>query len=98
VTAARTPKYESIFHNKICDWDLIATIQDLIVRWCKGIALSFHWVKGHADRIDNPLTRDERLNIEADIQVDVIRAQARGTIAARPNFPHWGIEEASLFI
>jgi hypothetical protein len=98
VTAARRPKSESIFHNTICDWDLIATIQDLIVRWCKGIALSFHWVKGHADRIDRPLTRDERLNIEADIQADAIRAQARGTIVARPNFPHWDIEAASLFI
>jgi hypothetical protein len=88
VTAARRPKSESIFHNTRCDWDLIATIQDLIVRWCKGIALSFHWVKGHADGIDLPLTRDERLNIVADIQADVIRAQARGTIAARPNCPH----------
>jgi hypothetical protein len=73
-------------------------IQDLIVRWCKGIALSFHWVKGHADRIDSPLTRDERLNIEADIQADVIRSQVSGTIAARPNCPHWDIEAASLFI
>jgi hypothetical protein len=72
VTAARRPKSESIFQNTRCDWDLIATIQDLIVRWCKGIALSFHWVKGHADRINHPLTRDERLNIEADIQADVI--------------------------
>jgi hypothetical protein len=72
VTAARRPKSESIFHNTICDWDLIATIQDLIVRWCNGIALSFHWVKGHADRIDLSLTRDERLNIEAGIQADVI--------------------------
>jgi hypothetical protein len=98
VTAARRPKSESIFHNTICDWDLIATIQDLIARWCTGISLSFHWVKGQADQIDRPLTRDERLNIEADIQADVIRAQARGTIAARPTCPHWEIEEASLFI
>jgi hypothetical protein len=98
VTAARQPKSESIFHNTRCDWDLIVMIQDLIVRWCKGIALSFHWVKGHADRIDRPLTRDERLKIEADIQSDVIRGQARGTIAARPNCPHWDIEAASLLI
>jgi hypothetical protein len=98
VNAARRPKSESIFHNTRCDWDLIATIQDLIVRWYKGIALSFHWVKGHADRIDRPLTRDERLNIEADIQADVIRAQACGPLAARPNFPHWDIEASSLFI
>jgi hypothetical protein len=59
---------------------------------------SFHWVKGHADRIYRPLTRDERLNIEADMQVDVIRAQSRGPIAARPNCPHWDIKAASLFI
>jgi hypothetical protein len=88
LTAARRPKSKSIFHNTKCDWDLIVTIQDLIVRWCKGIAFSFHWVKGHTDRIDRPLTRDERLNIEADIQADAIRAQACGTIAARPNCPH----------
>jgi hypothetical protein len=48
--------------------------------------------------MDRPLTRDERLNIEADIQADAIRAQARGTIVTRPNCPHWDIEEASLFI
>jgi hypothetical protein len=94
VNAARRPTSESIFHNTRCDWDLIAMIQDLIVLWCKGIALSFHWVKGHADRIDLPLTRDERLNIEADIHTNVIRTQPRGTIAARPNCPHWDIEEA----
>jgi hypothetical protein len=98
VTAARRPKSESIFHTTRCDRDLVATIQDLIVRWCKGITLSFHWVKGHADRIDRPLTRDQRLNIEADMQADVIRAQARGPLAARPNCPHWDIEAASLFI
>jgi hypothetical protein len=98
VTAARRPTSEIIFHNTRCDWDLIATIQDLIVRWCKGIALSFHWVKGHAYLIDRPLTRYERLIIEADIQSDVIRAQTRGPIAAHPNCPHWDIEAASLFI
>jgi hypothetical protein len=98
VTAGRRPTSESIFHNTKCDWDLIVTIQDLIARWCKGIAFSFHWVKGHADLIDLPLTRDERLTIEAYIQADSIHAQACGKIAARTNCPHWDIEEASLFI
>jgi hypothetical protein len=32
------------------------------------------------------------------MQADAIRAQACETIAARPNCPHWDIEEASLFI
>jgi hypothetical protein len=98
VTVGRRPKSKSIFHNTKCDWDLIVTIQDLIARWCKGVAFSFHWVKVHADRIDRPLKRDEILNIEADLQADAIRAQACGTIAVRPNCPHWDIEEASLFI
>jgi hypothetical protein len=74
------------------------TIQDLIVRWCNGIAFSFHWVKGHADLIYRPLTRDERLNIEADLQADAVRAQACGPIVARPNCAHWDIQEASLSI
>jgi hypothetical protein len=98
VTAARRPKSESIFHNTKCDWDLIVTIQDLFMRWCNGIAFSSHWVKGHADLIDHPLTRDKRLNIEADLQADVIRAQARGPITAQSNCAHWDIEEASLLI
>jgi hypothetical protein len=63
VTAARRPTSEIIFHNTKCDWDLIVTIQDRIARWCKGIAFSFHWVKGNADCIDCPLTRYERLNM-----------------------------------
>jgi hypothetical protein len=70
------------------------TIQDFIVRWCNGIAFSFHWVKGHAYLIDRPLTRNERLKIETDLQADVVGAQARGPIAARPNCVHWDIEEA----
>jgi hypothetical protein len=67
LTAARRPKSESIFHNTKCDWDLIVTIQDLIVRWCNGISFSFHWFKGNAYLIDRPLTRDERLNTKADL-------------------------------
>jgi hypothetical protein len=98
VNAARRPKSESIFHDTTCDWDLISTIQDLIVRWCKGIALSFHWVKRQEDRIDLPLKRDEKLNTEADIQADVIGSQACGPIAARPNCPHWDTYAGSLFI
>jgi hypothetical protein len=83
LTAARGPTSESIFHNTKYDWDLILTIQDLIVRLCNGISLSFHWVKRHADRIDRPLTRYERLKIESDIQADVIQAQACGPITSQ---------------
>jgi hypothetical protein len=55
-------------------------------------------VKGHTDLIDHPLTQDERLNIEAYLQADIIRAQARGPLMARPMCTHWDIEEASLSI
>jgi hypothetical protein len=63
VTAARKPKSESIIHNTKYDWDFIVTIQDLIVRWCNGIAFCFHWDKEHSNLINLPLPRDERLNI-----------------------------------
>jgi hypothetical protein len=59
VTAARRPKSDSIFRNTKCDWDLIVTIQDLIMRWCKGIAFSSHWLKVNIDLIDLPLIRGE---------------------------------------
>jgi hypothetical protein len=98
VITARRPKTESTFHSTKYDWDLIVTIQDLIFRWCKEIAFSFHWVKGTADRIDRSPTRDEILNIEADIQADAISVQTCGPIAACPNFPHWDIDEASLLV
>jgi hypothetical protein len=74
------------------------TIQDLIVQWCNGIAFSFHWVKVHTYFIYRLLTRDERLNIEADLQANIVHAQARGEIAARPNCAHWDIEEVPLSI
>jgi hypothetical protein len=44
------------------------------------------------------MTRDERLNMESDLQANVIHAQANGPIVARPNCAHWDIEEASLSI
>jgi hypothetical protein len=44
------------------------------------------------------MKRYERLNIEADIKADVIRAQACGPIAARPNCAQRDIEETSLSI
>jgi hypothetical protein len=87
-----------MFHNTKYDWDLIVTIQELIVRWSRDISFSFHWVEGHTDLIEQPLARNEILNIKADLHADVIRAQARGPIAARPNCAHWDIEEASLSI
>jgi hypothetical protein len=44
------------------------------------------------------LARDKRLNIEADLLADKIRAEARGPYRARPNFPHWPVDKAAMFI
>jgi hypothetical protein len=56
------------------------------------------WVKGHADREGRDLTRDDRLNILADSLADTTRNNARGPYGARPNFPNWPVEKATLFI
>jgi hypothetical protein len=55
-------------------------------------------VKGHADREGRDLTRDERLNILADLLADTTRKNARGPYGVRPNCPQWPVEKATLFI
>jgi hypothetical protein len=44
--------------------------------WFKEIPPTVLWVKGHAYRKDRSLTRDERLNIEADLLADKRREEA----------------------
>jgi hypothetical protein len=44
------------------------------------------------------MARYEILNIEADLQANVVHAQAKGPIDAQPNYAHWDIEEAPLSI
>jgi hypothetical protein len=68
----------SIYHNTESDWDLLKTFHSLQDEWCKEISTKVQWVKGRADREDRALTRDERLNIEADLLADKIREEARG--------------------
>jgi hypothetical protein len=55
-------------------------------------------MKGHADRENRALTRDERLKIEADLLTYKIREEARGPYGARPDYSHWPVEKATLFI
>jgi hypothetical protein len=38
------------------------------------------------------------VHIEADLLADKIREKLRGPYGARPNFPHWQVEKATLFI
>jgi ribonuclease HI len=88
----------SIYHNTESDWDLLKACHSLLDEWCISISTKVQWVKGHAGREDRALTRDERLNIKADLIANKIREEARGPYGARPNFPHWPIEKATLFI
>jgi hypothetical protein len=67
----------SIYHSTESDWDLLKTFHSLQDEWCKEIPTKVQWVKWHADRADRVMTRDERLNIEADLLADKIRAEAR---------------------
>jgi hypothetical protein len=76
----------------------VGTYRDLKRKWCDNIEVSVIWVKGHADREGRPFTKYERLNVEPDLLDNLIREKARGVYGARPNFPHWPIEEVTLFI
>jgi hypothetical protein len=87
-----------IYQNTECDWDLLKTYHTLWEEWCRDIPTKVQWVKGHADRKGRDLTRDDRLNILADLLADTTRANARGPYVARPNCPHWPVEKATLFI
>jgi hypothetical protein len=78
----------SIYHNTESDWDLLKTFHSLQDGWYKEIPTKVQWVKGQAGREDRALIRDERLNIEADLLADKIRAEARGPYRVRPNYPH----------
>jgi hypothetical protein len=89
---------KSVFHNTEGDWDLVSTYHDLKRQWCNNIDVSFRRVKGHEDREGQPLTKYERLDVEADLLADQIREEERGVYGARPNCPHWPIEKATLFI
>jgi hypothetical protein len=89
---------KSAFHNIEGGWDLMSTYRELKRQWCNNKDVSFRWFKGHADREGRPLKKYERLNVEAYLLADEIRQEARGVYGARPNFPHWPIEKATLFI
>jgi ribonuclease HI len=87
-----------IYHNTECEWHLLKTYHNLREAWCRDIPTKVQWVKGHADREGRDLTRDERLNILADLVADTTRVNARVPHGARPNCPHWSVEKATLFI
>jgi hypothetical protein len=98
VLASKQDLPPTVFHCTESDFDLITTIKYLEKEWCRDITIIYSLVKGHADRLDRPLTRNERLNIEADAIADQIWMEARGPRGARPQCNHWELERVSLSI
>jgi hypothetical protein len=98
VLLTNRPLTDSIFHRIEGDHNLVSTIKDLQERWCRGIDITYKWVKGHADDLNRELTRADRLNVIADEQCDVVRLHASGTWSARSSTGLWDSETCALFI
>jgi hypothetical protein len=71
--STNSPLADSIFHCIESDHDLVSMIKDLQENWCQGIALTYEWFTGHADDLNRELNREERLNVIADEQCDLVR-------------------------
>jgi hypothetical protein len=98
VLSKNRPLTDSIFHRIEGDHDLVSTIKDLQENWCRGMDITYEWVKGHADDLNRELTRAERLNVISDEQCDVVRLHASGTRSARSSTGLWESETCALFI
>jgi hypothetical protein len=98
VLSTNRPLTDSIFHRIEGDHDLVSSIKDLQENWCRGMDITYEWVKGHADDLNRELTRAERLNVIADEQCDVVRLHASGTRSARSSTGLWDSETCALFI
>jgi hypothetical protein len=48
VLSTNRPLTESIFHCIDGDHDLVSTVKNLQENWCRGIVITYEWVKGHA--------------------------------------------------
>jgi hypothetical protein len=83
ILSANRPLTDSIFHRIEGDHDLVSTIKYLQENWCRGMDITYKWVKGHADDLNRELTRAKRLDVIADEQCDVVRLHASGTRSAR---------------
>jgi hypothetical protein len=98
ILSENRPLTDSIFHRIEGDHDLVNTIKDLQDNWCRGLDITYEWVKGHADDLNQELTRAERLNVIADEQCDVVRQHASGPHRARSSAGLWDSETCALFI
>jgi hypothetical protein len=83
VLSTNRPLTDTIFHRVEGDHDLVSTIKNLQENWCRGLDITYDWVKVHTDDINRELDQAERLNMIADEQCDIVRQQASGPWSAR---------------
>jgi hypothetical protein len=98
ILSENRPLTDSIFHHIEGDLDLVSTIKYLQENWCRGLDITYEWVKVHADDLNRELTRAERLNVIADEQCDVVWQQASWPRSARSSAGLWDSETCALFI
>jgi hypothetical protein len=98
VLSTNRPLTYSIFHRIEGNHDLVSTIKDLQENWCRGLDITYDWVKGHTDDLNRELNRAERLNVIADEQCDILRRQANGPRSAKSSAGLWDSETCALFI
>jgi hypothetical protein len=89
VLSTNRPLTDSIFHRIEGDHDLVSTIKDLQENWCRGLDISYEWVKGHTDDLNRELNHAERLNVIPEEQSVIVRQQANGPRSARSSAGLW---------
>jgi hypothetical protein len=62
VLSTKRPFTDIISHHMEGDLDLVSTIRDLQENWCRGIEITYKWVKGHTHDLNRELNREERLH------------------------------------
>jgi hypothetical protein len=98
ILSANRPLTDRFFHRIEGDHDLDSTNKDLKENWCRGMDITYEWVKGRADDLNRELTRAERLNVIADEQCDIVWLHVSGTRSARSSAGLWDSETCALFI
>jgi hypothetical protein len=98
VLSTKRPLTDSIFHRIEGDHDLVSTIKDLQDNWCRGLDITYDWVKGHTDDLNRELNHEERLNVIVEEQCDIVRQHASGPRSARSSAGLWDCENCALFI
>jgi hypothetical protein len=58
IIASKRTATQCIFHRLESDYD-ISTMKFLQGNWCKEYEITYEWVKGHADRVNEEPNKEE---------------------------------------